>query len=148
MEKYYFDVGIFITPILKNREKRIIEESKHWLKRIATYEIEAFTSYLTWDELIYLIYRDKKYTINDVIETGKKFLSLPNINFIEVGEDIIKKAQEFVEEYHIKPRDSIHASTALLYSDSNLVTLDVVRSDFKKIKDKDGNLLLKIKELI
>jgi len=47
------------------------------------------------------------------IELGRKFLEFPNLKLLNVKRSIVLRAQELMEKYEIKPRDAIHATTAL-----------------------------------
>jgi len=144
MERYYFDSGVFITPILKNREQRIISACNKWMRLISEEKLFAFTSYLTWDELTYLV--KKNCSAEIAASAGINFLNLKNLTFIDVEKSIIEKSQELFATYNIRPRDSIHAASAISFADSNIVTLDVNRSDFRKIKSSRGKTLLNIIE--
>lgn len=142
---YYIDAGIFLTPILKNREERIIDKCLEWQKKIKDGEIIAYTSYLTWDEVTYKV--KKNIGKKESVLIGKALLDFPNLNFLDVDKSIIENAQKFLDKFNIEPRDSIHASSSLQKANGKIITLDVIKSDYKKIKDNFGNSLLKIIEI-
>lgn len=145
MTRYYFDSGVFITPIIKNREQRVIDRFIEWQTRMKEGEIEAFTSCLTWDELVYVVQKRNGKELAERI--GKRFIQLANIEFIAADEDIIKGAQDLLEKSNVRPRDSIHAFSSLVYAEGNIVTLDVERSDFRRFKNNDQTPLLNIVEI-
>lgn len=145
MENYYIDSGIFLTPLLKNRDEKIIDKCLEWQNKIKDGKIIAYTSYLTWDEVIYIVKRNKGRELSTLM--GKVLLNFPNINFIEVNKSIIENAQELLEKFNVKPRDAIHTATSLQKTNGNIITLDVIKSDYIKIKDNFGNSLLKIIEI-
>ena len=52
--------------------------------------------------------------------------------FIGANKSILFKAQQLIEEYNLKPRDAIHAATALVNGINEIISDD---SDFDKIKE-------------
>src|SRR3989344_4479171 len=65
---------------------------------------------------------------------GKRFLFLPNLKFLDVNFDIIKKAQELVEDYNLNPRDAIHIATALIKGIHEIISDDPDLDKAKEIK--------------
>ncbi len=145
MSRYYFDSGVFITPIIKNREQRVIDECIEWQTKIKEGQVEAFTSCLTWDELVYVVQKRNGKELAGRI--GERFLQLSNIGFIAADEDIIKGAQDLLGNSNVRPRDSIHAFTSLMHAEGNIVTLDVEKSDFRKFRNSDQTPILNIIEI-
>jgi len=125
-EIFYIDSNIFIFPIIYENEQANI--SRKILERIEKNEIIAYTSVLTWDEVAYVV--NKVMGKADSINAGKKFINYPNLRFIQASIDIIIRAQEIIQNYNLKPRDSIHVASALSKSIHNIVSDD---SDFDKI---------------
>ena len=80
--------------------------------------------------MIYAI--QKKEGREKALKEGKLFIQLPNISFLNATLAIINKAQEISEQYNLKPRDAIHAATALANGIKEIVSDD---SDFDKIKE-------------
>ena len=72
----------------------------------------------------------KTYTKELAIKKGQQFLIFQNLNFINATIDIIRKSQEFMEKYNIKPRDAIHLSSAISKKLNEIITFD---NDFKDI---------------
>jgi len=124
----YLDSNIFIYAIGNKLAKG--EESRNILQKIVSGEIEAQTCTLTWDEFIYVVRKNFGRELS-VIE-GKKFLNFPSLNWIIVDKKTVDKAQELIEKYNLKPRDAIHAASAIINKIPTIITDD---SDFDKIKE-------------
>lgn len=124
----YVDANVFISSFLSQGQKT--EHCKSILSRIASNDIPAFTSLLTWDEIAWIA--RKRLSIEDSIEEGKKFLEFPYLRLVEVNELIIKMAQDMMERYNLKPRDAIHAATAISNGIKEIVSDD---PDFDVIKE-------------
>jgi predicted nucleic acid-binding protein len=144
-ERAYFDSGVFLTPVLKNQPEDVIDQCISWQERIARGETLGVTCYLTWDEVTYVV--RKTVGADEAAEVGDRFLNLPGLRFVEVESETIYLAQQFLSKFNVKPRDSIHASSAILHGGSKIVTVDVSRSDFRKLLDDEGQPLLSIEEL-
>ncbi|MGH9338146.1 MAG: type II toxin-antitoxin system VapC family toxin [Acidobacteriota bacterium] len=105
----YVDSNIFIFAFLSKDRKAQMSQSI--LIRIASNEISAFTSLLTWDEVVWSA---RKYLgVEDGLDQGEKFLEFPYLNLIEVQELVVKTAQDLMRRYDLKPRDALHAASAL-----------------------------------
>ncbi len=124
----YLDSNVFIYP--HTGEGTISGASILLLKKIASNEIEAGTSVLTWDEVNHVI--GKEIGKNQASEQSKKMLVMPNLIFLDATEKIINKAQKLVETYNLRPRDAIHAATAIINNCTEIVSND---SDFDKVKE-------------
>jgi predicted nucleic acid-binding protein len=130
-EKFYIDSNIFIYPIIYDHE--FIEEAKrseNFLLEIALGGIEAYTSSITWDEVTWVV--RKILGLNLSLDQGRKFLSFPNLKLIAIRRTTILKAQEIMEKYKIKPRDSIHVAAAL---ENNIKTLVSYDEDFDQVRE-------------
>ncbi len=124
----YLDTNIFVYAAINNGI--LGEECRKLLLEIAENKIQAYTSIITWDEVVHAIW--KKEGKEKAVEAGKIFLTLPNIDFIIVNNNIISKAQEIIEKNNIKPRDAIHAASALTKGINEILSDD---PDFDKIKE-------------
>ena len=127
----YIDSNIFIYPVIadENTEEKS-HLSKNILIKIAEGKLDARTSVLTWDELVWSV---KKFIGQEIAkEEGKKFLEFPNLRILNIDENIINEAQKILEEYDLKPRDSIHAACAIKNNIKEIVSDD---PDFDKISE-------------
>jgi predicted nucleic acid-binding protein len=127
----YIDSNIFIYPIIADEHTEVKSSSaKKLLLRIATGELDAVTSYLTWDEFVWVL---KKFMHKDIAASeGRKFLAFPNLRFVSIDGMTVKRAQDLIEKYSINPRDAIHAACALENGISEFVSDD---PDFDKVKE-------------
>jgi len=125
----YIDSNVFIYPIIYN-ETAILESKncKNFLLKIASGEIEAYTSLITWDEVTWIVGRI--LGVEASLDQGRKFLRFPNLKFLGVRRTTILKAQEIMEKYRLKPRDAIHAATAI---ESKITTIVSYDRDFDSI---------------
>jgi hypothetical protein len=107
-----------------------VKKAANILRDIANGELLAFTSTLTWDEVIWTIrkFLGKSESINQ----GQKLLGFTNLHFINVDENILSRAQILMSNYNLKPRDSIHAASAI---DKKLKTIISDDIDFDKVKE-------------
>lgn len=123
MEKVYIDTNIFLNPILYDvNTNQDANKSKNFLEKIITNKIAGFTSVLTWDEFIWII--RKTLGIHIAIEKGKKFLIFPNLKLVKLSLTTINRAQDLISNYHIQPRDAIHAASALENKINKIISFD------------------------
>ncbi len=123
----YLDANIFIYAVGSLDEKK--EKCLKILNKVVGGEIEACTSFLTWDEFVHVV--RKLWGREVATSEGKKFLQFPNLHFIKTDREVISKAQELISEYNLKPRDAIHAASALVKGVREIISDD---SDFDKVK--------------
>ncbi len=133
MEKVYIDVNIFLNPVLydvkKNQEAK---SSKILLQKVVKKEISAITSVLTWDEFVWIT---KRILGKDVaIEKGKEFLLFPNLMFKRVSLKTIKRAQDMISKYNIRPRDAIHVACAIENNIKKIYSFDKVFDNIEEIE--------------
>ena len=124
----YLDANIFIYAALDKGEKA--NSCKKILESVSLKKIAGFTSTLTWDEVVYSL--KKHAPLEEVQIQSSLFLKLPNLVFLEPSLEIIEKAEELWLEYNLKPRDAIHAATAIINKINKIVSDD---SDFDKVKE-------------
>ncbi len=117
MDKKYIDANIFIQGILR-------EDNKYQdiILKIANKKFVGVTSVLSWDEIVFVV---RKFLGNDIAKReGGKFFRLPNFIFADVKREIVIRAQKLVEEYDLKPRDAIHAATAIHLNIKEIISED------------------------
>lgn len=126
----YVDANVFVHAILDPEERQPGKSAGIVMKQISTGDMHAMTSFLTWDELLWALKRYLDYKL--AIEECKKFLEFPNLVFTKVDETIINLAQDIVERYNLKPRDSIHVATAVSNGIKEIISDD---ADFDAVKE-------------
>lgn len=126
----YIDSNVFIYPVIYNENVNGVVKAKEYLLQIAKGKLKACTATLTWDELVWII--RKISNSESAISEGKKFLRFPHLQILDVDHIVLQKAQELIEEYQLKPRDAIHAATALVNDINQIISDD---EDFDAIKE-------------
>lgn len=127
----YVDSNIFIYPVIYEAEKSPnVSKAKEILRKIERNRIIAYTSTLTWDEVVWVVKRTLGKA--DSLEIGRKLLRFPNLRLIDVSESIIVKAQLLMEKYDISPRDAVHCASAIVKHIDVLVSEDL---DFEVVKE-------------
>ena len=112
----YIDSNVFLFPIiydedLNNRKKSsLVSRSKELLRNVADGRLVAYTSWLTWDEVVWNVLRTLGAA--DSIEAGRKLLNFPKLRFVECGETVMLRAQEMRDKFELDPRDAIHCASA------------------------------------
>jgi len=130
MQKY-LDANVFIFPVIEDEkiDKRV-KLSKEILSKISEGTLDAATSSLTWDEVVWTV--RKFIGEKESIDEGKKFLNFPNLKILSIDESVISEAQRILEKYNLKPRDSIHAACAIKNGIKEIVSDD---PDFDRIPE-------------
>lgn len=125
----YVDSNIFIYSVASKSDK-LSTLSKNILIQIAEGHLDAVTSVLTWDEFIWIAKKTLGQRLAEI--EGSKFLNMPNLKFVAADEFVVREAQKIVEKYKLKPRDAIHAATAVVHSIEKILSDD---PDFDIIKE-------------
>ncbi|MEM0253443.1 MAG: type II toxin-antitoxin system VapC family toxin [Candidatus Bathyarchaeia archaeon] len=102
------------------------------LLKIAQGDVEAYTSIITWDEIVWVV--RKIFGLEPSIEQGKLLLTFPNLKFLAIKKSMILRAQEILEKYRVKPRDAIHAATAIENKIESIASYDKEFDVIKEIK--------------
>lgn len=126
----YIDANIFVFAAIRHQSEPKALQSITLLKKISEKRLSASTSILTWDELVWVC--RKLLPSKESVEKGKALLDFPNLNIRDVTLPVVHKAEQLMETYSLKPRDSIHAATALLAGEKVIISDD---SDFDKVTE-------------
>lgn len=122
----YFDANIFVFAIMDAGLKG--KKARELIGNVTAGRMEACTSYLTWDEVLWKIH--KKMSRADALDAGKAFLRMPGMRFLDVDGKVIARANLLLETYGLHPRDAIHASSAI-GAGAEMLSED---RDFDKVK--------------
>jgi len=137
----YVDSNIFLYPaIYKLETVEEARESKEFLLKISEGSVEACTATITWDEVVWVV--RKIFGLKPSIELGRMLLEFPNLKFLNVKRSVVLRAQSLMEKYKIKPRDAIHAATALENGIETIVSYDRDFDKLEEIKRLDPHSLL------
>ena len=130
---HYIDANIFIYPILYEEEQEPkVKHAKQILQRIEQGELSAYTSTLTWDEVVWIV--KKAMGRDEAIRQGQKLLGFLNLHWIMVDENILSNAQSLMNKYNLHPRDSIHVASALSRKINLIISDDLDIDQVKEIK--------------
>jgi uncharacterized protein len=133
----YVDSNVFLYPVLYQVEVQPkVKKAKEILFKIESGALSAFTSTLTWDEVVWVV--GKVMSRNEGVAQGQKLLGFPNLEFINVDEGVLTQAQTLMSKYKLSPRDSIHAASALGRRIKTVISDD---EDFDQIKEIKRNPL-------
>lgn len=124
----YLDVNIFVYAAVNNG--LLGEKCRNLLRKIINKKEILYTSCLTWDEFVYAVW--KKEGKEKALIEGNKLLQFPNLTFLDASTLIIQQAQHIMEKNGLKPRDAIHATSAILSGCKEIVSDD---SDFDKVME-------------
>ncbi|MBS7623052.1 type II toxin-antitoxin system VapC family toxin [Candidatus Bathyarchaeota archaeon] len=119
----YVDSNIFIYPVIYDSD--VVPEAakaKAKLHEIASGSAKAFTSTLTWDEITWVTRR--LFGSEKAAVQGASFLKIPNLKLLKVDIEVVCCAQTLLEEHRLKPRDAIHAATAIRNGISKILSYD------------------------
>ncbi len=109
-EPSYVDSNVFILPVLGEKSERA-NGARSVLERIEAGKIVAYTSVLTWDEVVWVVSR--LLAKEDGVQVGQKLLSFPGLRFLDVTAATVSRAQALSESLGLAPRDAIHCASAL-----------------------------------
>jgi len=127
----YIDSNVFIYPVVfgvGTHEKA--RKAKEILIKIERGEFPAYTSTLTWDEVVWVV--SKVLSKGDGVDQGRKLLGFPNLEFIDVDKRIVNKAQMLLDKYKLRPRDSLHIASAISKRIERIISDD---EDFDGIEE-------------
>lgn len=127
----YIDSNIFVYPVIYSVEaQEKARRAKEVLLKIERGELSAYTSTLTWDEVVWVVSR--VLGRDDGINQGRKLLGFPNLEFIDVDKRILSIAQMLLDKYKLRPRDSIHLASAISKRIKRIVSDD---EDFDTVRE-------------
>ncbi len=125
----YIDSNVFVYAILNTEE--IGEKARSLLQRIQQGDEKAETSALTFDEVFWAI---KKIDFEAALEAAQALLNFPNLEIVSVDRDLSLSALQIIKEYHLDPRDAIHAATAIAGKAEVVVSTDPHFDKLKELK--------------
>ena len=129
---HYIDANVFIYPVLYEEKNLKAKNSKRILLSIERGELSAYTSTLTWDEVVWTI--RKTLGRDQAIDQGKKLLGFLNLQWIDVDDNVLSQAQALLTKYNLHPRDSIHIASAIDRKIENFISDDADIDRVKEIK--------------
>jgi len=129
IDLFYFDSNVFILPALYEGDRS--RKAADWLKKMVKGEIEACTSSLTLDEVVWIISREVGR--EKALKEGERILEFPNLRVFDVTSEDAFRMINYQKKYEkLKPRDAIHLSVATSNGVHTIVSDD---DDFEEIKE-------------
>jgi predicted nucleic acid-binding protein len=128
----YLDTNVFIYAMVYHEQIEEARLAKEVLRRIARGELEACTSSLTWDELVWAAWRLGGPEV--ARQKGADFLQFPNLKILSIDEGVLSLAQRIVESYDTRPRDAIHVACALKSGIKEIVSEDRELDEIREIR--------------
>jgi predicted nucleic acid-binding protein len=129
----YVDSNVFLYPILYTADvEPKVKKAKEILINIESRKLHAYTSTLTWDEVVWVV--RKTMGMSEAISQGQKLLGFLNLEFISVDENILSQAQSLMTKYNLSPRDSIHIASAADRKLNSIISDDKDIDVVKEIK--------------
>lgn len=127
----YLDTSVLVTPILKNQAADRVEACNRFVEDAVRQGLAIATSWLTWDEFVWAVGRaGGSFERERAVLAGESLLDFPYLTFLDVNSDVIELANKLMRDTSCRPRDCIHAASALLHCGGELFSLD---SDFEKV---------------
>ncbi len=127
----YLDSNVFIYPVIYDEEAEPkARKAKELLLKIENGKLPAFTSTLTWGEVVWVV--SKVMGRTEGVCQGRKLLGFPNLQFVATDENVLARAQKLVDKYKLSPRDSIHVASALEKRTKSVISDD---ADFDQVKE-------------
>src|SRR2546425_12452569 len=105
----YIDASVFVFAALNTES--VGDEARSLLRDVQTGRLEATSSALTFDELVWAVKRNR--TSEDAIASGEAFLNMPRLRLVDVDGNILARALALMRKDRLEPRDSIPAASAL-----------------------------------
>jgi len=116
----YIDSNVFVYSALDRKSKG--QKARAILSNVQLGKLSGGTSAITFDELVWAV-REVKGE-NESVLAGELFLNTPHLDILEVGQGILKGSLDIMRTHHLRPRDSIHAASALNFSAEYIVSED------------------------
>ena len=124
----YIDANIFI--LASGSRSGIGEKARKFLENLQAGREKAFTSTLTFDEVVWKVLQIRNF--DDALAIGNSFIEMPNLVLLDVNANTISKSLDLMRLYRLCPRDSIHAASAL---NNNIFEIISEDRDFDRIKE-------------
>ena len=132
VSRIYLDANVFLHAALQPPSSGIAQQACRVLNRAADGSFDAVTSALTWDEVVW----NARHAlgIDAANKAGRIMLAMPGVTLAPASAQVLGEAQKIAENTGLKPRDAIHAATALLAACDIIVSDDSDFDAFKRIK--------------
>ncbi len=125
--KAYLDANFFIIALLDREKSGEIAYGIH--DALCTGKFIGYTSSLTFDEIMWVLKRNKKPHL--IAEAVNDLYTTPNLKILPVSAEVPLLSLEYIKDYGLNPRDAFHLAVMAENEIQSIVSDD---SDFAKIK--------------
>jgi len=127
----YLDSNVFLYASLYDASSNAkARAALRLIDEVADGKVRATSSILAWDEVVWvtwkLLGRERAFKVGSVV------IRLKDVRFVDVSRKTILKAEEICQKYELRPRDAIHAATAILEGEREVITED---DEFDKVRE-------------
>jgi uncharacterized protein len=129
---FYIDTNIFVYAILNTENYG--DKAESLLERVSRGEEEAVTSVLTFDEVFWSVKRERG--IEKALEAGRALLDFPNLRIAPANRETASLALHLIEECGLRPRDALHAATAIIERVDCIISTDAHFDKVQELKRK------------
>ena len=123
----YLDANVFIYAALNTEDYG--PKAVCLLHKIQQGEEQAMTSALTFDETFWVVKKNRGF--EKALEAYAALLNFPNLEIIPTDRELSSSALQLISEFHLAPRDAIHAATTIAEKADCIVSTD---TDFDRVK--------------
>jgi len=120
----YADAGLFLVPVLQSDRVPPAVSAARFLEALARGTRKVSSSTLTWDEVVYVVRR--LLGPEDSVAKGAELLAFPNLTWHRVDLAVLRRAADLYRSLPMRPRDAIHAATALEAGEREILSEDRV----------------------
>jgi len=120
----YADAGLFLVPVLQSDRVPPAVSAARFLEALARGTRKVSTSTLTWDEVVYVVRR--LLGPEDSVAKGAELLAFPNLTWHRVDLTVLRRAADLYRSLPMRPKDAIHAATALEAGEREILSEDRV----------------------
>ncbi len=129
----YLDSNVFVYAVTHDPARyRKARKAIAFLRSIEEGDIEAATSFLTWDELTWVVWKLEGRDAG--VRSGRALLKLDTLALLPVNSSVMLRAQELIDRYSLKPRDSIHVASALIRGEKEIISEDAELDSVREIR--------------
>lgn len=120
----YADAGVFVLSLTADERIPNVPESVGFVESVVRGQRAVSTSVLTWDEVVYVVRR--LLGPEDSRDKAEDLLALPHVTWIPADLAVTREASALYRSLPIRPRDAIHAASAIQAGEREMVSEDPV----------------------
>lgn len=139
----YLDSNVFISAALYGDDDEHGRNARKIIKEVRLGDDEASTSTLTFDEVYWIVKKEKDK--QSALKIVKAMLNMRNLRFVSVDKSILWRTYDILDGEDLGPRDSIHLACARGSGADLMISDD---SDFDRIEDLKNSRIKDLVEMI